>query len=154
MDMQGHLLWQDQAKTTPHDLMLRVPHDTLVMGQIFKGLIRNCSEPVVFPNNVYEDIISIGKEEDEAQIMQNIEKLVRTRFETHHRHAGSIIFTFLCRVAASESKTKMGTQSLAVVFSPTLLRSQSNDPMEEMQNMKYAIAVVKCLIENAQVFDK
>ena len=60
-----------------------------------------------------------------------------------------LIYIFVVVVVASQAKTLMGPDNLAVVFCPNLLRGVSTDPREIMRNSQMEHGFVKNLILHA-----
>lgn len=147
IDSGGRLIWDENTTPGEKDLTVRIPHDTLVVGQIVKALIRDSAEPLLFPETLYARLIEIGKTEDVDVIKQRL-KDVLADLPPRNIAVAKKLLPFLRRIADAESKTKMSARGLAVVFSPTLVRAANMDPLSEMQNMKFTIAIVRTLLEN------
>lgn len=116
------------------------PH---VAACLLKSWFRDLLSPV-FPWSVYERCIQVGQVEpwdsdnpgcaiQVKTIMQDLPPL--------HEKIVALLFGFLKRLADEPTyvaKTRMNLANLALVFSPGLVRSEKNDPMQMLQGQTRA----------------
>ncbi|NXP65694.1 RHG15 protein, partial [Chloropsis cyanopogon] len=102
--------------------------DIHVVTGALKMFFRELPEPL-FPYCFFEQFVEAIKIQDNATRIKSIRSLVkklpRPNYETM-----KILFEHLQKIAAKESVNLMSTQSLGIVFGPTLLR-----PEKETGNM-------------------
>ncbi|XP_005491439.2 rho GTPase-activating protein 15 [Zonotrichia albicollis] len=102
--------------------------DIHVVTGALKMFFRELPEPL-FPYSLFEQFVEAIKIQDNATrikcIRSLVKKLPRPNYETM-----KILFQHLQKIAAKESVNLMSTQSLGIVFGPTLLR-----PEKETGNM-------------------
>ncbi|XP_059708516.1 rho GTPase-activating protein 15 isoform X2 [Haemorhous mexicanus] len=102
--------------------------DIHVVTGALKMFFRELPEPL-FPYSLFEQFVEAIKIQDNATrikcIRSLVKKLPRPNYDTM-----KILFEHLQKIAAKESVNLMSTQSLGIVFGPTLLR-----PEKETGNM-------------------
>ncbi|THH20488.1 hypothetical protein EW146_g880 [Bondarzewia mesenterica] len=118
--------------------------DIYAVCDIIKTWFRVLPEPV-FPSYSYHDIIDAMKIEDFNTRIERIRTVVRAL----HRHNFDLlkrVVEHLDRVTDYEEHNQMGSDALAIVFSPNLLRAPHNDFVMIMSNMQYTNKLVKALV--------
>mmetsp|Transcript_417 Transcript_417/g.553 ORF Transcript_417/g.553 Transcript_417/m.553 type:complete len:632 (-) Transcript_417:79-1974(-) len=129
---------------TSLDLSGAEPHD---ISSAFKSYLRELPNPLV-PYSVYPNMIKsvtaptiIDKEQLKAAL---------DSMPAENRSILRLILTFLRTVADQQAVNKMTPKNLAIVFGPTLLRSE--DPMAGLREAANQTEVVQNLIENHQFY--
>ncbi|ETW74695.1 GTPase activating-like protein [Heterobasidion irregulare TC 32-1] len=127
--------------------------DIYAVCDIIKTWFRVLPEPV-FPSYSYHDVIEAMKIED---LNSRIER-IRTVIQALHRHNFDLlkrVVEHLDRVTDYEEHNQMGSDALAIVFSPNLLRAPHNDFVMIMANMQHTNRLVKALVTHFHtIFDE
>eukprot|EP00457_Paulinella_chromatophora_P000411 gb/GEZN01000411.1/.p1 GENE.gb/GEZN01000411.1/~~gb/GEZN01000411.1/.p1 ORF type:complete len:1484 (+),score=321.21 gb/GEZN01000411.1/:82-4533(+) len=117
---------------------------------LLKAWLRELENPL-FPEEVYDSAIELGKERDreEEETSQLIAKITGTLPDLSMRVIAEL--ADLAREIASEEncrENKMTMTNLGVVFAPGLLRCPSEDPIQLLQNAKYETAFTSMLLQH------
>ncbi|KGL83364.1 Rho GTPase-activating protein 15, partial [Tinamus guttatus] len=102
--------------------------DIHVVTGALKMFFRELPEPL-FPYCFFEQFVEAIKIPDKAIRIKSIKNLVK-KLPKPNYETMKILFEHLKKIAAKESVNLMSTQSLGIVFGPTLLR-----PEKETGNM-------------------
>ncbi|XP_030808313.1 rho GTPase-activating protein 15 [Camarhynchus parvulus] len=102
--------------------------DIHVVTGALKMFFRELPEPL-FPYSLFEQFVEAIKIQDNATRIKSIRSLVK-KLPRPNYDTMKILFGHLQKIAAKESVNLMSTQSLGIVFGPTLLR-----PEKETGNM-------------------
>ncbi|CAD7679385.1 unnamed protein product [Nyctereutes procyonoides] len=102
--------------------------DIHVVTGALKMFFRELPEPL-FPYSFFERFVEAIKKQDYNTRIETIKSLVQ-KLPPPNRDTMKILFGHLTKIVAKASKNLMSTQSLGIVFGPTLLRAQ-----DEMGNM-------------------
>ncbi|KAM7049698.1 rho GTPase-activating protein 15 isoform 1-T2 [Acridotheres tristis] len=102
--------------------------DIHVVTGALKMFFRELPEPL-FPYSSFEQFVEAIKKPDNATRIKSIRNLVK-KLPRPNYDTMKILFEHLQKIAAKESVNLMSTQSLGIVFGPTLLR-----PEKETGNM-------------------
>ncbi|KAJ8317771.1 hypothetical protein KUTeg_004676 [Tegillarca granosa] len=85
-----------------------------------------------------------------AKIKEGLQKLPPAHYQTLRYLIGH-----LSRVTEQKSKNMMGSDNLAIVFAPTLMRSPINDPMVSLMNAQFEQKFIEQLIvKYREIFSK
>jgi len=103
----------------------------------------------VIPQHLYHQCIAIT--DGKRQTQQTVEQILN-QLENHYRYLLQALIIFLRELAAPQNVivNKMGLASLAVVFTPCLIRCPSYDPAEIIQNSAIECTFIQSLFENWQ----
>nr|XP_012419735.1 PREDICTED: rho GTPase-activating protein 15 isoform X2 [Odobenus rosmarus divergens] len=102
--------------------------DIHVVTGALKMFFRELPEPL-FPYSFFEQFVEAIKKQDYNTRIETIKSLVQ-KLPPPNRDTMKILFGHLTKIVAKASKNLMSTQSLGIVFGPTLLRAE-----DEMGNM-------------------
>ncbi|VFV33641.1 rho gtpase-activating protein 15 [Lynx pardinus] len=102
--------------------------DIHVVTGALKMFFRELPEPL-FPYSFFERFVEAIKKQDYNTRIETIKSLVQ-KLPPPNRDTMKILFGHLTKIVAKASKNLMSTQSLGIVFGPTLLRAEG-----EMGNM-------------------
>uniref|UniRef100_UPI00358FAD4E rho GTPase-activating protein 15-like isoform X2 n=1 Tax=Myxine glutinosa TaxID=7769 RepID=UPI00358FAD4E len=114
--------------------------DIHVITGAFKMFFRELPEPL-FPFNAFDEFISAIKIPDASKKLQTIKEHVKKLPEANHDTMRSL-FEHLKKVIASGPTNRMTTQSISIVFGPTLLR-----PEMETGNMAFHLVYQNQIVE-------
>ncbi|TFY81474.1 hypothetical protein EWM64_g2531, partial [Hericium alpestre] len=127
--------------------------DIYAVCDLIKSWFRVLPEPV-FPSYSYHDIVEAMKIEDFntrlARMRTVVHALPRYNFDLLKR-----VVEHLDKVTDYEEHNQMGSDALAIVFSPNLMRAPHNDFVMIMANMPYTNKLVKALMTHSHtIFDE
>ncbi|XP_051022234.1 rho GTPase-activating protein 15 [Acomys russatus] len=97
--------------------------DIHVVTGALKMFFRELSEPL-FPYSFFERFVEAIKKQDSNVRTETIKSLVRSLPAPNHDTI-KILFGHLTKIVANASQNLMSTQSLGIVFGPTLLRAEN-----------------------------
>nr|XP_048282281.1 rho GTPase-activating protein 15 isoform X2 [Myodes glareolus] len=97
--------------------------DIHVVTGALKMFFRELSEPL-FPYSFFERFVEAIKKQDHNARIEAIKSLVKDLPPPNH-DTMKILFGHLTKIVAKASKNLMSTQSLGIVFGPTLLRAEN-----------------------------
>lgn len=123
------------------------------VAQLLKAFLRELPEPVV-TTNAYHAIIkavSHSKTESAAEVgadglVDIIESSLERTMPTEHFLTLGYILRFLAEVAAGGHINKMGPDNISVIFAPTLMRVEMEDPMKAMSDIKICQKILRGLL--------
>ncbi|XP_069770565.1 rho GTPase-activating protein 12b isoform X5 [Narcine bancroftii] len=114
--------------------------DINVITGALKMFFRELPEPL-FTYHLFNDFINAIKSPDDKHRIQGIKELVRQLPKPNH-DTMQILFKHLVKVVACGERNRMTTQSVAIVFGPTLLR-----PEKEMSNIAVRMVYQNQIVE-------
>ncbi|XP_041102913.1 rho GTPase-activating protein 12-like isoform X10 [Polyodon spathula] len=97
--------------------------DTHVITGALKMFFRELPEPL-FTHNYFNDFVSAIKSQDYKQRVQSINNLIK-QLPKPHQDTMQALFKHLRKVIEHGEENRMNTQSVAIVFGPTLLRPET-----------------------------
>ncbi|XP_060246082.1 rho GTPase-activating protein 15 isoform X4 [Meriones unguiculatus] len=97
--------------------------DIHVVTGALKMFFRELPEPL-FPYSFFERFVEAIKEQDSNVRIKTIKSLVKSLPAPNH-DTMKILFGHLTKIVAKASQNLMSTQSLGIVFGPTLLRAEN-----------------------------
>ncbi|XP_048470770.1 rho GTPase-activating protein 12 isoform X1 [Rhincodon typus] len=97
--------------------------DVHVITGALKLFFRELSEPL-FPFNYFESFINAMKLGDPGQRLTYIKDLIHSLPVSNH-DTMQVLFKHLCNVIDYRNQNRMSSQSMAIVFGPTLLRPET-----------------------------
>lgn len=97
--------------------------DIHVVTGALKMFFRELSEPL-FPHSFFERFVEAIKKQDSNAKIETIKSLVKSLPPPNH-DTMKILFGHLTKIVAKASQNLMSTQSLGIVFGPTLLRAEN-----------------------------
>ncbi|XP_023585939.1 rho GTPase-activating protein 15 [Trichechus manatus latirostris] len=97
--------------------------DIHVVTGALKMFFRELPEPL-FPYSFFERFVEAIKKQDNNVRIETIKSLVQ-KLPPPNRDTMKILFRHLTKIVAKASKNLMSTQSLGIVFGPTLLRAEN-----------------------------
>ncbi|TFY52307.1 hypothetical protein EVG20_g10606 [Dentipellis fragilis] len=126
--------------------------DIYAVCDLIKAWFRVLPEPV-FPSFSYHDMIDAMKIDDFNPRLERIRTVVQA-LPRHNFDLLKRVVEHLDKVTDYEEHNQMGSDALAIVFSPNLLRAPHNDFVMIMANMSYTNKLVKALITHFHtIFD-
>ncbi|XP_067863576.1 rho GTPase-activating protein 12-like isoform X2 [Heptranchias perlo] len=114
--------------------------DINVITGALKMFFRELPEPV-FTYHLFNDFVNAIKTPDYKHRIQGIKELIRQLPKPNHDTV-QILFEHLVKVIACGERNRMTTQSVAIVFGPTLLR-----PEKEMGNIAVHMVYQNQIVE-------
>ena len=128
------------AGRVPQLLPTTNPHD---VSGVFKMWLRELPEPLLtfdgYPHFLYH--------RNDANALRGL----IGKLPAANRTILVRIVAFLVKFMRYEAHTKMGPKNLGVVFGPPLLRSPSNDPLAEMNDMGSVLECTQAMLTQAQL---
>uniref|UniRef100_A0A3Q2LFQ2 Rho GTPase-activating protein 15 n=1 Tax=Equus caballus TaxID=9796 RepID=A0A3Q2LFQ2_HORSE len=97
--------------------------DIHVVTGALKMFFRELPEPL-FPYSFFERFVEAIKKQDYNTRIETIKSLVQ-KLPPPNRDTMKVLFGHLTKIVAKASKNLMSTQSLGIVFGPTLLRAEN-----------------------------
>ncbi|XP_028737592.1 rho GTPase-activating protein 15 isoform X1 [Peromyscus leucopus] len=97
--------------------------DIHVVTGALKMFFRELSEPL-FPYSLFERFVEAIKKQDSNARIETIKSLVKNLPPPNH-DTMKVLFGHLTKIVAKASQNLMSTQSLGIVFGPTLLRAEN-----------------------------
>nr|XP_004651872.2 rho GTPase-activating protein 15 isoform X1 [Jaculus jaculus] len=97
--------------------------DIHVVTGALKMFFRELPEPL-FPYSFFERFVEAIKKQDYSKRIETIKSLVQKLPQPNH-DTMKVLFGHLTKIVAKASKNLMSTQSLGIVFGPTLLRAEN-----------------------------
>ena len=97
--------------------------DIHVVTGALKMFFRELSEPL-FPYSFFERFVEAIKKQDSNEKIETMRSLVK-RLPPPNHDTMKILFRHLTKIVAKASQNLMSTQSLGIVFGPTLLRAEN-----------------------------
>ena len=83
-----------------------------------------------------------------AMCITTIRPIIR-RLPPAHFHTLKCLCEHLLNISSHSSRNQMTIENLAIVFAPTLMRSENPDPMIGLKNSKSTQRIIEVLIEQA-----
>ena len=127
------------------------PHDVATLLKLY---FRELPEPLITTDQ-YHDLLAAIRGDLEITSPGTVQAVceVAMALPKYHRECLGLLLHFLQRVAECASENKMNTANLATCFAPSLLRAPEDTPPHVvLSDMQVAIAAVRVLIDNADVF--
>uniref|UniRef100_A0A8D0L684 Rho GTPase activating protein 15 n=1 Tax=Sphenodon punctatus TaxID=8508 RepID=A0A8D0L684_SPHPU len=125
--------------------------DIHVVTGALKMFFRELPEPL-FPYCFFEHFVEAIKNQDDSirikSIKALVQKLPRSNYDTM-----KILFKHLKKIAAKESANLMSTQSLGIVFGPTLLRPEKESGSMAVHMLYQNQLVELMLSEYSKIFE-
>uniref|UniRef100_A0A5F4VU33 Rho GTPase-activating protein 15 n=1 Tax=Callithrix jacchus TaxID=9483 RepID=A0A5F4VU33_CALJA len=97
--------------------------DIHVVTGALKMFFRELPEPL-FPYSFFEQFVEAIKKQDNNTRIKAVKSLVQ-KLPPPNRDTMKVLFGHLTKIVAKSSKNLMSTQSLGIVFGPTLLRAEN-----------------------------
>ncbi|XP_054535777.1 rho GTPase-activating protein 15 isoform X3 [Pan troglodytes] len=97
--------------------------DIHVVTGALKMFFRELPEPL-FPYSFFEQFVEAIKKQDNTTRIEAVKSLVQ-KLPPPNRDTMKVLFGHLTKIVAKASKNLMSTQSLGIVFGPTLLRAEN-----------------------------
>nr|XP_012328882.1 rho GTPase-activating protein 15 [Aotus nancymaae] len=97
--------------------------DIHVVTGALKMFFRELPEPL-FPYSFFEQFVEAIKKQDNNTRIEAVKSLVQ-KLPPPNRDTMKVLFGHLTKIVAKASKNLMSTQSLGIVFGPTLLRAEN-----------------------------
>ena len=123
------------------------------IGDVLKRYIRSLPQPV-FPLSLYDSFLLIGEKLDQCvsdinqdQMKEDVKKLIN-QFPVEHSALLRHLCYLLDAVAHRAEENLMGYENLSVVFGPTLLFKNDDDPLRILCDNPKKIAVFKFILLN------
>lgn len=105
--------------------------------------------------DIYFKVMDIVRREDLSQEAKlNALQHSLAQLPPAHFHTLKYLMAHLHRVTEHQQQNMMNAENLAIVFSPTLLRSPETDPLTSLTAVKYERELIELLIaHHAILFD-
>ncbi|XP_004614139.3 rho GTPase-activating protein 15 [Sorex araneus] len=124
--------------------------DIHVVTGALKMFFRELPEPL-FPYRFFEQFVDAIKNQDNSKRIEAIKSLVQ-KLPPPNRDTMNVLFGHLNKIVANASKNLMSTQSLGIVFGPTLLRAE-NEMGDMAIHMVYQNQIAELMLsEYSQIF--
>ncbi|XP_040827460.1 rho GTPase-activating protein 15 isoform X2 [Ochotona curzoniae] len=124
--------------------------DIHVVTGALKMFFRELPEPL-FPYSFFERFVEAIKKQDHNTRIEAIKSLVQ-KLPAPNRDTMKVLFKHLTKIVAKASKNLMSTQSLGIVFGPTLLRAE-NDSGNMAVHMVYQNQIAELMLsEYSKIF--
>ncbi|KAM4869546.1 rho GTPase-activating protein 15 [Urocitellus parryii] len=125
--------------------------DIHVVTGALKMFFRELPEPL-FPYSFFEPFVEAIKKPDNNTRIETIKSLVQ-KLPPPNRDTMKALFGHLTKIVAKASKNLMSTQSLGIVFGPTLLRAE-NETGNMAVHMVYQNQIAELMLsEYSKIFD-
>ncbi|XP_041029390.1 rho GTPase-activating protein 27-like isoform X1 [Carcharodon carcharias] len=126
--------------------------DVHVITGALKLFFRELPEPL-FPFSYFENFISAMKLGDPGQRLTYMQQLIRSLPVPNH-DTMQVLFKHLCNVIECRNQNRMSSQSMAIVFGPTLLKSETETGNIAV-HMVYQNQIVEFILNQYQhLFDE
>jgi RhoGAP domain len=112
-----------------------------VLTNVLKTFLRDLPEPLLTFDR-YDDFLRAADLSDESDRVQTLLSLIKKLPPAHHALLERIVF-HLARVAQREEYNRMSASSLAIVFSPCVLRT--NRPLPAQDSLNDISRQTKCI---------
>lgn len=112
-----------------------------VLTNVLKTFLRDLPEPLLTFDR-YDDFLRAADLSDETDRVQTLLSLIKKLPPAHHALLERIVF-HLARVAQREEYNRMSASSLAIVFSPCVLRT--NRPLPAQDSLNDISRQTKCI---------
>ncbi|XP_066883608.1 rho GTPase-activating protein 15 isoform X2 [Kogia breviceps] len=124
--------------------------DIHVVTGALKMFFRELPEPL-FPYSFFERFVEAIKKQDNNTRIEAIKSLVQ-KLPPPNRDTMKVLFGHLTKIVAKASKNLMSTQSLGIVFGPTLLRAE-NETGNMAVHMVYQNQIAELMLsEYSKIF--
>uniref|UniRef100_A0A8D1HGS7 Rho GTPase-activating protein 15 n=1 Tax=Sus scrofa TaxID=9823 RepID=A0A8D1HGS7_PIG len=124
--------------------------DIHVVTGALKMFFRELPEPL-FPYSFFERFVEAIKKQDNNTRIETVKSLVQ-KLPPPNRDTMKVLFRHLTKIVAKASKNLMSTQSLGIVFGPTLLRAE-NETGNMAVHMVYQNQIVELMLsEYSKIF--
>ncbi|XP_023370798.1 rho GTPase-activating protein 15 [Otolemur garnettii] len=124
--------------------------DIHVVTGALKMFFRELPEPL-FPYSFFERFVEAIKKQDNNTRIETIKSLVQ-KLPPPNRDTMKVLFGHLTKIVARASKNLMSTQSLGIVFGPTLLRAE-NETGNMAVHMVYQNQIAELMLsEYSKIF--
>jgi hypothetical protein len=117
---------------------------------LLKLYFRELADPL-FTDALYSQFMTAAREQDAGARNNTLQSLVH-RLPVSHQATLEFLSRHLIRVTEHESVNMMGSQNVAIVFGPTLLRSSTATPEEDLRDSSYQASVVEQILTNLDFF--
>jgi len=122
--------------------------DTYTVGSLMKLYLRNLPTSLI-PASLYEDFIAMILTYNWSEKEGLLEtKHLLTKIPRCHHNTLKVLCRFLYKVKSYADSNKMDLQNLAIVFSPTMIRTAGGNINQEMSDMKSMKEIIQILIDN------
>mmetsp|Transcript_4983 Transcript_4983/g.7610 ORF Transcript_4983/g.7610 Transcript_4983/m.7610 type:complete len:430 (-) Transcript_4983:146-1435(-) len=133
------------------DLAALAIDDIDEVAQLFKVFLRDLPQPVVTTEAYKAMVLAVTESNREGdmsadEIVGLVEGVLERELPESHLSTLLYILRFLAEVAAQAHLNKMNPDNLSVVFAPTLMRVQMDDPMQAMSDIKTCQRILKALL--------
>ncbi|GAB5363723.1 hypothetical protein AAMO2058_000908300 [Amorphochlora amoebiformis] len=119
------------------------PH---VPAGLLKDFLRKLREPLV-PTELYEKCLAVGKkDEGEEKVLHDILSRLPKVNQAIVRHL--VELASIISAPKNVEINKMTMSNLAMVFSPSVLRNPSTDPLQMIANIKHEVRFVDLLMQS------
>lgn len=112
-----------------------------VLTNVLKTFLRDLPEPLLTFDR-YDDFLRAADLSDESDRVQTLLSLIKKLPQAHHALLERLVF-HLARVAQREEYNRMSASSLAIVFSPCVLRT--NRPLPAQDSLNDISRQTKCI---------
>ncbi|TPP67861.1 Rho GTPase-activating protein 26 [Fasciola gigantica] len=115
----------------------------LLTGTV-KYFVRHLEEPLM-TFRLYDDVVAAVKRspEERLELLRHLLDLLPSR----NREVLSILMNHLAKVASYSTRNNMTSSNLAIVFAPSLMRSQE-ESVAAIMNTKFSSTAVELMIDN------
>lgn len=126
------------------------------VAQIFKMVIRDLHEPL-FPPDAYRLLIDFTRKYDNcgkhAEWETDISQVLG---DLPFEHLSTLVFVtnFLREVTQKTAQNNMDSNNLAIIFTPTLFRSEATEAMKALMEMKFSQMIVKEMLDRRSILQK
>eukprot|EP00457_Paulinella_chromatophora_P006233 gb/GEZN01006251.1/.p1 GENE.gb/GEZN01006251.1/~~gb/GEZN01006251.1/.p1 ORF type:complete len:558 (-),score=129.10 gb/GEZN01006251.1/:17-1579(-) len=116
---------------------------------LLKAWLRDLAEPVI-PTSAYQDCVTLGRKEQRT--VEEIKQALGSLPDLNRRVLARV-FRLCSLINDNSEATRMTFSNLAIVFSPGLLQSPNLDPMQQLQDAKYATVFVEdIMVHRTELF--
>ncbi|ESO08898.1 hypothetical protein HELRODRAFT_74384 [Helobdella robusta] len=110
--------------------------DVNVVGSLLKLFFRKLPEPLM-SYELYDLAIQISRISDHEKKLLKLKSLL-VELPITNRETFKFLANHLHRIAENEPENKMNAHNLAIMFGPSLVHPQSDDPQNELTNQMIA----------------
>ncbi|XP_049823954.1 rho GTPase-activating protein 21-B isoform X5 [Aethina tumida] len=125
-------------------------NDVNVVSSILKSYFRKMPDSLITVK-LYPCFINAAKIEDPTERLKELKRLVKS-LPPHNYETLKHIVLHLSRVVEKSEINKMEAKNLAIVFGPTIVRSESDNMESMVNNMTNQCKIVEILLNGAEYF--
>ncbi|XP_065665189.1 uncharacterized protein LOC100198854 isoform X8 [Hydra vulgaris] len=118
------------------------------IGSLLKSFLRELPEPIIH-NNVYSTLLESNHLNDQMKKMATMKTVIKSLPEYHYCTLQFLI-NHLRVIADHSDKNKMEPKNLAIVFGPTIVRTNEGDLASMVKDMSDQCKIIETLILNSE----